>query len=158
MPARRSGTGAADLSEAERHHILQNGNALMMNFPAASALSRLAVTACELGRGMGWPDWLLSAGLLVGVAGAALTFREVQRRLWPAREPPQPKSARYVEGVGVLVSQAMIFGGMALIQFGSVAGHINDNTRPANLGLSFVGSAAVVLLFGVQLGRLALRA
>ena len=58
-------------------------------------------------------------------------FREAKRRLWRARELPQPRSARYVEGVGVLISQAMIFGGMATMQVGSIAGHISDNIRPA---------------------------
>lgn len=106
---------------------------------------------------MGWPDLMLSAGLIIGLAGATLMLREAKRKLWPARELPQPKSARYVEGIGVLASQAVVFGGMATMQFGSIAGHISDNTRPANLGLSFVGGVAVVLLFGFQLGRLAMR-
>jgi hypothetical protein len=106
---------------------------------------------------VGWPDWMLSAGLLIGLAGAALTLREVKRKLWPAHEQPQPRSARYVEGIGVLVSQAVIFGGMATMQFGTIAEHISNNSRPANLGLSLIGSAAIVLLFGFQLGRLAMR-
>ena len=106
---------------------------------------------------MGWPDWLLSAGLLIGLMGAGLTLREVWRRRGQAREPPQPRSARYVEGIGVLVSQVVVFGGMALIQFGNIAGHMIDNTRPEHLGLSFAGSVAIVLLFGFQLGRLVMR-
>ena len=106
---------------------------------------------------MGWPDLMLWAGVIIGLAGAALMLLEAKRKLWPARELPQPKSARYVEGIGVLASQAVIFGGMATMQFGTIAGHISDNTRPANLGLSFIGGVAVVLLFGFQLGRLAMR-
>jgi len=106
---------------------------------------------------LGWPDWILFAGLLVGLAGAALMFREVKRRFWAGQNRPQPRSARYVEGIGVLVSQAMIFGAMATMQFGSIAGHISDHTPPANLKLSLLGGVSVVLLFGFQVGRLAMR-
>jgi hypothetical protein len=106
---------------------------------------------------MHWPDWMLSAGLLIVLAGAALTLREVKRKLRSTHEQPQPRSARYVEGIGVLVSQAVVFGGMAMIQLGHIAGHISGNTPPANLGLFFMGSAAIVFLFAFQLGRLAMR-
>jgi hypothetical protein len=34
---------------------------------------------------MNWPDWMLSAGLLIGLVGAALALRQVKRKLWPAR-------------------------------------------------------------------------
>ena len=106
---------------------------------------------------MDWPDWTISAGLLTGFAGAALTVREVARRLWQAGEQPQPRSARYIEGIAVLLSQALVLGGMALIQFGNLAGHISNNTRPAHLWLSFISGAGIVLLFGFALGRLAMR-
>ena len=105
---------------------------------------------------MDLPDWIMSAGLLAGFAGTVLTVREV-RRLRRAGEQPQPRSARYLEGIAVLVSQALILGGIALIQFGNVAGHISDNTRPAHVWLSFVSGAGIVLLFGFQLGRLVMR-
>jgi hypothetical protein len=106
---------------------------------------------------MGWPDLLLFGGLIVGLVGAALSVRELKGRFWPTHEGPVPRSARYLEGIGVLVSQAMIFGGLAMLQFGSIATHISDNKRPADLGLSFAGAASAAFLLGASLGRLAMR-
>ncbi len=106
---------------------------------------------------MNWPDLTIFAGVFICLAGGVLTLREVGRRQWWAREQPRRRSANYVEGVGVVASQAVLFGGMPVTWFGNIAGHIINKTPPANLWLSLLSGAAVFLVFGVQLGRLAMR-
>jgi hypothetical protein len=106
---------------------------------------------------MGLADLTVLAGLLIVLAGVVLTLRQVGRRLWWAREQPRRRSASYVEGIGVVASQAVLFGGMAVMLFGNIAGHISDKTMPTNLRLSLLSGTAVLLLFGVQLGRLLMR-
>jgi hypothetical protein len=99
----------------------------------------------------------LTAGLIVVLAGIVLMVRQVGRRRWWTRPPARPRSARYVEGVGDLASQAVVFGGGVLIQFGTVAGHISEKTLPANLWLSLVGTTIWFVMFGVVVGRLLMR-
>jgi hypothetical protein len=97
------------------------------------------------------------AGLLIGLAGLGLTFRQVGRRFWGSREQARPRSAKYVEGVGDLASPAVLWGGMILIQFGNLAAHVNDGAFPGNLSLSLVSSASGIFAFGLLLGRLHMR-
>ena len=45
---------------------------------AATPVTALAQGKAKVGGGgMNWPDWMLSAGLLIGLAGAALALRQV---------------------------------------------------------------------------------
>jgi hypothetical protein len=97
------------------------------------------------------------AGVILCLAGLVLTIRRLGRRHGLIHQQACPRSARYVEAVGDLASQAVVFGGVALIQFGNVAQHISEWTVPANLWLSFVSSTMVFVLFGVVLGRLHMR-
>jgi hypothetical protein len=106
---------------------------------------------------MSLADWTIGAGFLICLAGAVLTIRQVGRRLWWAREQPRQRSAKYVEGIADVTSQAVLWGGMTMTQFGNIAGHINDKTPLANPWLSPISGAAVLLVFGVQLGRLLMR-
>src|SRR5258708_40287116 len=106
---------------------------------------------------MGWADLTLLAGVFICLAGLVLMLRQAGRGVWWAREQPRQTSARHVEGIGVFVNQTVFFGGMALTMFGNIARHISDRTLPAKLWLSLLSGAAVLLAFGVQLGRLLIR-
>lgn len=106
---------------------------------------------------MRWTELTLAAGLVLGLAGIVLTVRQVSRRNWGARQSDRPRTAWYVEGIGDLAIQALLVGALALMQFSNVAGHIAERTLPANLWLSFVSSAMILILFGVLLGRLLMR-
>jgi len=103
-----------------------------------------------------WTDTTLDAGLIVVLAGIVLMVRQVGRRHW-TRQPARLRSARYVEGVGDLASQAVVFGGGVLIQFGTIARHISEKTLPGNLWLSLVGTTIWFVMFGVVVGRLLMR-
>jgi hypothetical protein len=104
-----------------------------------------------------WTDTTLDAGLIMGLVGLILTVRQVGRRHWSIHQPARLRSARFVEGVGDLASQAVVFGGLAVIQFGNVAGHISEKTLPANLWQSLIASTIVFVLFGVLVGRMLMR-
>ncbi len=107
---------------------------------------------------MYWTDLtLLNAGIIMCLAGIVLMVRQVGRRHWWTGQPARLRSARYVEAIGDLASQAVVFGGVALIQFGNVAEHIREKTLPANLWLSVVGSTLWFVMFGVVVGRLLMR-
>jgi hypothetical protein len=54
-------------------------------------------------------------------------------------------------------SLAALFGGIALMQLSDAAEHISDKTLPADLWLALVSGALVLVVFGGQLGRLAMR-
>lgn len=105
---------------------------------------------------MGWPELMIFGGVFTGLAGLVLTIHQVLRRQ-SGREQPRPRSAHYVEEIGVLVCQTLVFGGMALTTLGNIAAHIRDKTLPTNLWLSFLGGMGALLLFGVQSGRLLMR-
>jgi protein-S-isoprenylcysteine O-methyltransferase Ste14 len=100
-----------------------------------------------------WTDVTLIAGIFMCLAGLVLTVRQASRR----REQARRRSASYVERIGDLASQAVVFGGVALVQFGNVAKHVSERTLPANLWLSLASSTSVLLVFGVLLGRLHMR-
>jgi hypothetical protein len=99
----------------------------------------------------------LTTGLIVVLAGIVLMVRQVGRRHWWTRPPARLRSARYVEGIGDLASQTVVFGGGALIQFSTLARHISEKTLPANLWLSLVGTTIWFVMFGVVAGRLLMR-
>jgi hypothetical protein len=99
----------------------------------------------------------LNAGLIMGLAGIVLMVRQVGRRHWWTGQAARLRSARYVEGIGDLASQAVLFGSVALIQFGNVADHMREKTLPASLWLSFVGSTIWFVMFGVAVGRVLMR-
>jgi hypothetical protein len=99
---------------------------------------------------MRWTDLTLIAGLLVCVTGLVLMLRQAGR--W-ARE----RSTGHLDVFGDAASLAALFGGIAVMQLGDVAEHISDNTLPADLWLSLVSGSLVLVVFGAQLGRLAVR-
>jgi hypothetical protein len=99
-------------------------------------------------------DVAILAGLLAALAGAALTVRQAGRRL---REPARERAARKVEEIADIASQAVLFGGIALVMFGNAAQHMSGNTPPAVPWLSLTSSTAIVLIFGFHLGRLVMR-
>ncbi|HEY1630760.1 MAG TPA: hypothetical protein VGF56_05560 [Rhizomicrobium sp.] len=94
------------------------------------------------------------AGLPVTVAGAVLTVRQVARRM---RETIRERSARQVEEIADVASQAILFGGVATVLFGNIAQHIGDRRPPSVPWLSLISMTSIVLVFGVQLGRLLMR-
>lgn len=96
---------------------------------------------------------ILTAGLLIGLCGAVLTVRQVGRRM---REFSRQHYMRQVEEMADLACQVLLFGGMALLQIGSVIDHMSRNATsiPWFTVLSGMG---MVLLFGFQLGRLFMR-
>ena len=106
---------------------------------------------------MSWADLMLTAGLVVGLAGIVLLIRQVGRRRSWTRASSRPRSAWYVEGVGDLACQALLVGGLVLMQLGTLARHIVERTLPTNLGLSVVASTAILVLFGIAVGRLSMR-
>lgn len=105
---------------------------------------------------MPWTDITIATGLLIAATGAPLTIYESYRR-WAPREQGRPSGAGRLEGIKELASRAACFGGVAMTQFGSVAGHLTEGTLPAHLWLSIVSLAAGVLTFGIALGRLHMR-
>ena len=107
---------------------------------------------------MRWPDMMLTAGLITGLVGIVLTARQVKGRRYSwSRKSSLPRSAWYVESVGDLASQAVLVGALVLMQFGTIARHIEERTLPSNPWLSLAGSTAILVLFGVMLGRLLMR-
>jgi hypothetical protein len=103
---------------------------------------------------MRWTDLTLIAGLLICLTGFVLMLRQAGQ--W-ARERAREKSTGHLGVFGDAVSLAALFGGIALMQLGNVAEHISDQTLPADLWLSLVSGSLVLVVFGAQLGRLAMR-
>lgn len=104
---------------------------------------------------MGWTDLTLFAGLFICLAGVVMTVRQAGRR-WRAQQP-RVRSTNYLEGIGDLSGPATIFGGIAMMQLGSLAEHLHEGTWPPNLRLSLVSSGVVLLVLGIQLGHLLMR-
>jgi hypothetical protein len=104
---------------------------------------------------MGWTDLALLGGLCLCLAGVVLTLRQLGR--WWTREQPRGMSRRRLEGVADLAGPTALFGGIAMMQFGNVAEHVSERTLPADLWFSLLSGAAVLLVFGVHLGRLMMR-
>jgi hypothetical protein len=105
---------------------------------------------------MRWTDLTLLGGLLFGLAGIVLTVRQAGRRWWWAREQPARSTIR-LEGIAELAGPTAIFGGLAMMQLGNVAEHVSKRTLPPDPWLSLASGVAVLLVFGVQLGRLLMR-
>ena len=103
---------------------------------------------------MHWAEVTILAGLLIALAGAALTVRQVARRM---RETVRARVTGQVEGIADIASQAVLFGGVALVLFGNAAQHIGNDTPPTVPWLSLTSSTAIVLIFGFHLGRLVMR-
>jgi hypothetical protein len=101
---------------------------------------------------MGLTDVTLNLGLLIGLVGVVLTLRHVGRRLSWTRE--HANSTRRIESIGELTSIAALFGGMAVMQLGTIAEHVSQRTLPPSPWLSLFSSTVVLLLFGLSLGRL----
>jgi uncharacterized membrane protein len=91
---------------------------------------------------------------LIALACAVLTVHQVGRRV---RETIRDRSVRQVEDIADVASQAVFFGGIALVLLGNVAQHICDNTPPATPWLSLAACTSIVLAFGFHLGRLVMR-
>lgn len=99
-------------------------------------------------------NMFLDAGLLIGLAGIALAVRQVRRRL---RESVSARLARKVEEIADIGCVTVIFGAMVVMQFGSIALHISDQTPPSVPWFTLLSSLSIVLLFGFSLGRLVMR-
>ena len=106
---------------------------------------------------MDWTDVTSWTGFLVVLVGIAMTIFLIVRRLRWMRNRPPGTSARRLEGSLEIAAQAVLFGGMALMNFGSFAGHVTAGALPRHLWLTLAGGAAMLVLFGVHLGRLLMR-
>jgi hypothetical protein len=105
---------------------------------------------------MRWTDLTLFGGLVICLAGVVMTVRQAGRR-WRAREQPRGRSTSYLEGIDDLSGPTTVFGGIAMMQLGSLAEHLHEGTLPPNLRLSLLSSAVVLLVLGIHLGRLLMR-
>jgi hypothetical protein len=97
---------------------------------------------------------LLFVGIFMCLAGAVLIVRLSMRQ---GRQRAQKGTARYLEGTGDLAVQLLVFGGLAAMLFGNIGEHMRERTLPEHPWLSLLGGAAILLLLGIQLGRLHMR-
>jgi hypothetical protein len=99
---------------------------------------------------MRWTDLTLIAGFVICLTGFLTMLRQAGH--WA-----RVRSAGHRQGSGDAAGLAALFGGIALMQLADAAEHIGNNTLPGNLWLSLLSGALVLVVFGAQLGRLAVR-
>ena len=102
---------------------------------------------------MRWTELTLLIGLLICIAAPILLVR---RRLSWVREHPGQFSKR-LESLDEIAIQALPFGGILLMQFANLVDHVREETLPQNIWLSIGSGALMLLVFGMQLGRLLMR-
>jgi uncharacterized membrane protein YdcZ (DUF606 family) len=102
---------------------------------------------------MDWAEMTLFTLLSCIFVGGVLMVRAAAR----ARKRAREGTPTYVEGIGFLAGQAVVFGGIAVAPFGNFAERASDGKLPANLWPSLLGGALGFLAFGITLGRLLMR-
>lgn len=103
---------------------------------------------------MYWADAVLVAGSSITIAGFVLTLFQAKQK---ARERARGASARRLESIGEIASLATTLGGVALVLFADAAKHLSERTLPPNPWLALDAGVALVLVFGIHLGRLHMR-
>lgn len=106
---------------------------------------------------MSWSEVTGWVGFLIILAGAGLIVHQVARRMRQMRARPPGTAARRLESGAEIASQAVLFGGAAVMNLASFAEHLSTRTLPTHLWLTLSGNAAILLLLGVHLGRLLMR-
>ena len=105
---------------------------------------------------MQWPDILLLIGMFVCLAGAFLAVPLIRRQLGWIREHPR-RSSKRLESMSEIAIPAVPLAGILLLQFANLADHVREETLPQNIWLTIGSGSGLLLIFGMQLGRLLMR-
>ena len=102
---------------------------------------------------MHWPYLAIIFGTLIGLGSIVLKGFLASRRQRLVSE----RGTRQIEGIGEVASQAAISGSMLLVAAASFSVVATLEGEAATLTFSIICAVILVLLFGVQLGRLLMR-
>ena len=106
---------------------------------------------------MPWMEVTNWIGFLIILGGAGMTFHLMARRLRQRRASPPGSPVQRLESSAEIASQVVLFGGMTLMIISQFAEHVSARSLPSHLWLTFSGNAAMLVLFGLPLGRLFMR-
>ena len=102
---------------------------------------------------MHWPYLAIIFGTLIGLGSIVLKGFLASRR----QRLASARGTRQIEGIGEVASQAAISGSMLLVAAASFSVVATLEREAATLTFSIICAVILVLLFGVQLGRLLMR-